>query len=401
MTGTTGFQAGVESNDSLMSYGIEAVWGTAPASQFQAIRYTSESLSGSKNRSRPGEINPTGEASAAVTQSESAAGAINYALSYGTYDDFMSIVLGADWQAPQVIVGVAADIALTNTSATSATLISTTAGKFTNIAAGQWIRLLGFTNAANNGFYRVATKVSALSLVLTSLVSTVTETPTGVLANVRASTLANGTQFKSVSLQQKLATGTMYLRYPGTFFTTWTLSSSVGQFVSGAFTALAQSESSSTTDQSTGAVLAAPSGKVHDSISGIGGVLYNDVAISAVVDTFSLNVTRTGAAAQYGIGSAASQGVTRGTLEVSGSLKVYFRDFTQYALFKSEAAGRISFITKDAAGNAYVITLQSATLMNPNVTVSGPGAAVMGTFTIEGNPQAAGGTIQIDRLPST
>lgn len=401
MTATTGYQAAVESTDTQLSYGVESVWGTAPSTQFQVLRYTGETLAGSKNRARPAEINANGEASSAVTQSESAAGAINFALSYGTYDDLISVVMGNDWQAAQSIAGVAGDIALTNTSATSATLISTTAGKFTNISAGQWIRLLGFTNAANNNLYYVATKVSALSLVLTTpFAATVTETPTGILAQVRASILTNGTQFKSLSVQQQLSS-VLFLRYPGLFITGMQLGASVGQFVSGSFTTVAQSESSATTNQSTGAVLAAPTGKVHDAVAGIGGVLFTEVKTGAVVDTFSLQITRDGSIAQYGLGSAAAQGMTRGTTTVTGSLKMYFKDFTQYALFKAETQQRIEFVTKDASGNAYVITLQSAAIMNPNVQASGPNQPLEATFTLEGNPASGGGTIQFDRLPST
>lgn len=398
MAATTGYQAAIESTDTQLSYAIELTWGTAPAVAFQAIRYTGETLAGTKNRARPTEINAIGEASSAVTQSEAAGGAINFALSYGTYDDFIAIVLANEWQALQSIAGVAGDIALTNTSATTATLISGTAGKFTNISQGQWIRLLGFTNAINNNIYYVATKVSALSLILTTpFGATVTETPTGTLAQVRASTLTNGTEFRSVSMQQKLSS-VMYLRYPGMFFNGMQLGASIGQFVSGSFTTIAQSETSATTDQSTGAILAAPSGKVHDAVAGIGGVLMSEALIAGVVDTFSLNIGRDGSTSQYGLGSAAAQGMTRGSTTVSGTLKMYFKTFTQYALFKAETQQRISFVTKDAAGNAYVITLLSAAIMNPGVEVTGPNQPVMATFQLEGNPQAAGGTIQIDRL---
>jgi hypothetical protein len=39
--------------------------------------------------------------------------------------------------------------------------------------------------------------------------------------------------------------------------------------------------------------------------------------------------------------------------------------------------------------------------MNPQIQVGGPGQPVYAVFQIEGNPQAAGGTIQIDRLAAT
>lgn len=400
MAATTGYQAGTEANATQLSYGIEAVYGTAPATTFQAIRYVSESLADTKTRARPSEINNAREVSAAVTTQESAAGAINYAFSYATFDDFISVALGNDWQAPVTLAGVAGDIALTNTSATTATLISTTSSKFANIAAGQWIRLLGFTNAANNGFYRVATKVSALSLILTSIVATVTETPAGTAAQVRASNVQNGTQFKSLYVQQKLSSS-LWLNYPGVYVSGWTLTGGIGQFLNGAFNILAQKEISATVDASTGGITAAPTGKVIDPINGVSSILWNEAPIAGTIDSFSLSFANTGAALEFGLGSTAAAGVLAGTMEGTGSLKMYFKDFTLYARFKAETAGTLEFVLKDSAGNAYVITLLNALLVNPQITAGGPGQAVFATFTIEGNPQAAGGTVMVDKLPAS
>jgi hypothetical protein len=300
----------------------------------------------------------------------------------------------------QVIAGVAGDIALTNVSGTSATLISTTAGKFTNIAAGQWIRLLGFTNAVNNAFYRVSSKVSAMSLVLTSLAATVTETPALTAAQVRAQTVQNGVSFKSLYIQQKLSPA-LWLNYPGAYVSTWTLTGGIGQFLSGAFSVLAQQEKSATADASTGGILPAPSGKVIDPINGFVGALWNDAPIAATVDSFSLSVANTGAAIEFGMGSSLAAGILTGTMEVTGSIKMYFKDFTLYSRFKAETAGVLEFIVKDSSGNAYVVTLLNALLLNANINAGGPGQAVWVTFTIEGNPQSTGGTIQVDKLPAS
>ena len=400
MAATTGYQAAPESNDAVLSYAVESAWGVTPAVAFQAIRFNSETLAGTKSRSRPSEINATGEESSNVTQSEAAGGAINFSLSYGTFDDLFSCALNADWGTAISLAGVAGDIALTNVSATVANLVSTTANKFQNIVQGQFIRLLGFTNAANNAIYKVATVTDTTHLVLTSYAATVTETPTGTLAQVRGGMLRNGTIFKSLAVEKKLSSA-MFLEYSGLAVTGMQLGGSVGQFFTGSFTVVAKSEVSATTTASTGAVLAAPTGRVHDTVAGVGAVLLNDVAADAVVDSISFNVTKTGAAAEYGIGSSTAQGMIRGTINASGSLKMYFKSFTDYALFKSETQQPISLITKDAAGNAYVITFRSAAIMNPNATLGGPNQPVMGTFTLEGNPASGGGTVQIDRLSAT
>lgn len=400
MPATTGYQAGFETDDLALSYLAESVWATTPAAQFQRIRLIGEALSGAKNRTRPPELVPNEEVAQAITTQETAGGTINFGLSYGTYDDFIAGALGADWQAPQAINGVAGDITITNLSATSATLSSVTANKFLNLFVGQWIRLLGFSNAANNAFFRVSAKASNQSVTLTSLAATVTETPSGTNAKVRGSTITNGTIFKSFSIQKQMGPS-VYFRYPGSVITGLTIGGEVGGFMTGQFNVLSQIETKATADWSTGAVLAAPTGSVNDTVPGFGGVYLNEVALSAGVSSFNLTLTRARAAAQYAMGNAAAAGMVRGALEVSGTLGMFFRSHAEYDLFKSEAAGRISAITRDQAGNAYVITLPTANLMNPQITAGETGTSVMARFTIEGNPAAAGGTVQFDRLPAT
>ncbi len=63
----TGYQAGIETTETTLSYVPEATWGTAPNSAFTALRITSESLSGSKARTRPNEITGTRRVSPSVT----------------------------------------------------------------------------------------------------------------------------------------------------------------------------------------------------------------------------------------------------------------------------------------------------------------------------------------------
>jgi hypothetical protein len=402
MAATSGYQAGTEANAAALSYGVEATWGTAPATMFQAIRFMSETLGQDKTRARPGEIPGNREVLAAVTTQQGASGGINFAFSYGTYDDLLSVLLGNDWGTAQTIAGVAGDITITNLTSTTATLSSTTANKFQNIALGQWIRTFGFTNAANNDFWRVTARASNVSMTLTKAntgAAPVTETPGTTLAQVRAQTIQNGKQFKSLYFQKKLAPA-LWLQYPGLFISGATLSGGVGQFLQGSFTTLAQQELSATADASTGGITAAPTGRVHDPVTGWRGAFIADAPIGATLQKFSLSIQNTGAAGEFGMGSPSMQGILQGSMEVTGTFDVFFRDFTLYAKYQAETSGAFEIITADAAGNAYAITVLNANIF-AKIPVAGPNQGVMASFTVEGNPQAGGGTIQIDKLPAT
>ena len=400
MVATVGYQAGVESNDVAVSYALEGTYGVLPAVPFQAVRLTAETLAGTKQRTRPGEILTTGEVAAAVTQQETASGNVNFALSYGTYDDLIAGAVKNDWGATVAVSSAAGDITLSAGGAgTQRTLTSATVGKFTGIPVGAWIRVAGFVQSAGNGFFRVQSN-TGLVLTFLNVLSTTAETPAGAAAQVRAGGMVNAKVFKSYHFQKALAPA-VFLRYPGSFVTNFTLAGGVGQFLSGTFTLMSQQEVAFTVDASTGTVLPAPGGRVHDSVGGFAGVYLDGQPIAAVVDSFTLDVTASGAKQEYAMGSAAAAGQIAGLLEAKGTLKVYFKDFALYTRFKSEALGALSFITRDPAGNAYAITLLSATIMNPKVNAGGPSMAVMATFDIEGNPLPTGGTIQIDRLPGS
>lgn len=402
MPATTGYQAGNEANQVQLSYGVESVWGTPPASTFQAIRLTSESLTSAKTRKAPSEIITTRENPQQVTTQVQASGTVNFALSFGTYDDVLSVLLGSDWQAAQAIAGVAGDITLTNVDATHATLSSTTASKFQNIAVGQFFRSLGFTNSANNDIWRCTAKADNQHVTGVKLTTgaPVTETPAGTAAQLRAQTIQNGTQFKSLFFQKRFSSA-LWLRYPGAYISSGSITGGTGSFLTGSFDILAQQEINQTTDASTGGVLAAPTGSVNNPVGAFKGVFLSETALTATVDSFTIKVDNTGAALEFGMGSASAAGILMGTLTVSGTLKMFFKDFTYYQRFINETQGALEFVSADNAGNAYVITLLNAALMNPQIVAGGPNQAVYATFTIEGDPQTTGGTIQIDKLPAT
>lgn len=399
MAATTGYAAGVEANNTEISYGTEATWATAPAATFQAIRYTSETLGPNKQRDRPSEISTSREAAGAVTVRAQAGGSIAFAMSYGTYDDMFSVAVGADWQAAQAINGVSGDLTITNLSATTATISSTTSNKFLAISVNQWLRTLGWTNAANNDIWRITAKASEQSMTATKATvgAPVTETPSGTAAKIRARMLRNGALFKSLYFQQKLSSS-LWLRYPGSFFPRVTLSGGVGQFLNGSFELLSQQEVKGTSDASTGGVLAAPTGRVHDPVPGFAGAFIDAAPIGSVLDSFSITIENQGAALAFGMGAEAAQGALPGTLVASGQFRIYFRDFTLYDRFVALTTGAFSVVTKDAAGNAYVITLPGSVLINPAIEAGGSGQPVMATFQVEGSP---GPFIQIDQLVAT
>nr|WP_314074426.1 phage tail tube protein [uncultured Roseococcus sp.] len=392
MTNVTGASAGAETTDVLLSCGLETVWGEPPATPLKDLRITGESLVGQKQRARFNEIQKKRQVSPSVTQQEAASGAINFNLSYGTFDDLFGAVLGNDWTTALAIDGAAADI---STAATGNKLTSTTTGKFTSIVVGQFIRLYGF--AANNGIYRVAAKTSAQDITLAGRVVT-NETPIGTNAKIRGSMLRNGDQVQSVFIQKTIASE--FFTYPGAVLTGMTLRGGVGQAFTGSFNGTAKEEDDPATDSSSGAHIPAPTGGFFDAVGSFGGVQLNDVAIDAVVQSVNLQLTREGAEMDYGMGSPSAQGARWGQLNPGGTIEMLFRNKAIWQLFKAETQRLISWTMRDPQGNAYAISLPAAVLMNGSPQAGGPNQTVRSTFTIEGAQDLASHCFQIDRFPA-
>lgn len=414
---TTGFNAGLDSSDVIVRYGEEVTWNTVPAVAFQEIRLTGESLSEQKTRTRPEEIKADGFVSHALTTQVQASGGINFALSYGTYDDMLSSLLNSSFSNDLAITSVATSGIITAHDGTGSTLanlggagFSTNGDLFNSVVAGQWIRVSGYTagNAATNGLYRVTAvdvandeiQVSQTAGNGANIVDGAAST--GSEVNIQGSYVRNGTEFRSFYIEKQLAAA-LFLFYGGSYISDGNLNAQVGGFMEGSFNFLCASESNGTSTASTGGPLAAPSGRVIDTVAGFQQLEVNDTAIAAVVQGINWTVTKNNARAQYGLGQADAQGMARGTIDVSGSMSVYFTNFDLYTLYKNETDQLVSFAALDDLGQGYIFTLPGVTLMNPQVVAGGPDTDIVSEFELEGNAGTGvydGVIMQIDKIPA-
>ncbi len=135
-----------------LRFAVESAFGTIPATPSpEVLRMTGESLSFAISKTSSNEIRSDRQVSDLVATSASASGAVNFELSYKEYDDMIEAALQGSWLGCNDTAVAAATITLTNT-------ITASAGTpFANIAAGQTVKFSGFTNAANNAPFVVAT----------------------------------------------------------------------------------------------------------------------------------------------------------------------------------------------------------------------------------------------------
>ncbi|MCG7357139.1 phage tail tube protein [Roseomonas mucosa] len=388
------YQAGVESTEVVLSYAAESTWKVAPSVPTRILRMTGESLAGTKTRNRPQEIESSRQASPAVTTARQAGGGINFALSSGTYDGLFPSLMGSDWTADLAITG-------TNIAAAAAgNQLTGPAGTFNAVQVKQWVRIEGdgAWPAANAGFFFVSAKASDGSSI-TLRGGTLVNAAAGPAVRVRGSMIRNGRDVKTLYFQKELRD--KWLRYPGCLVSGFTLNLGQGDFGSGSWTLIAadQFRPDTQADFGTGAQIAAPTGRIHDSVDGFKKALLDEVEFDSAITGVSLTVTREGAAQDYAMGSPESAGVRAGTLTASGTVRAFFRTWAQYENAEQEIATRFSFGSFDPDGAGYMFTLHSAVLVNPQFVAGARDSAVTAEYTLEGNPGADPNcTIQIDRF---
>lgn len=391
---STNYSAAIDTSDIKLAFADESVWGTAPASAFTQVRLTGESLSENKQRQRPQEIKPDGVVAHAITTQVGVEGALNFALSAGTFDKFIQGALNGTWGADVGISETTGDIVIADTNTITTTVLDLT----TKFVVGQWFHMDGWDTAGNNDWFRV---VSVSANTMDVYPSTLTaEVSTGDTIVIKSSRLVNATTVNTHFIEKQLATA-LFLQYAGAYVTQMQLNAQVGNFVEGSFNVMAKSEVKGTSTASTGLpYTSAPSGRVIDTVAGVANVVVDGAAISAPAQSLQLNLQKQGARSQFAIGSSSSQGLGRGTIDLSGTLSLYFKDFTMYDLYKNETDVNISFVLKDNTGKGYGITIPAATLMNPSIVAGGPDSDVMAEFQLEGNPDANGHILIIDRYVS-
>lgn len=421
---TTDYAAAIDSNDIEMAYIKEDTWGVTPTGNFQAIRLDSEGFSGSKSRTRPNEIDPAGQASAAITTKEESTGSIGFSVSAGTHNELIAASMGSVFTTAINFTSGAATCDISSGSdVTKTCTLNASDATFTDgadqVLVGQFIKVTGTGSSPYNFIGRVKT-VANTALTLDCCSGTVPASKAAAAmgaTTIKGSMLRNGTTFQSFSFEKLLSTNPgLYLCYAGSFPNNASLDVGVGDYLKGSLNFLNKSQVSATSSGSTGAYASPPTGTVIDSIKGIGtvwrgvdtGATSGAVApIAGVVQKLGIKWDREGAAAQYGIGSSAALGVRPGKVVVTGSMSTYFKNFDLYDQYIQEKGGPISFYALDgdvtiAGTKGYVITFCNATIMNPKVVAGGPGQDIMADFEIEGNPDISspslfgGKTVQID-----
>ncbi|QGH74821.1 hypothetical protein MAL1_00074 [Bacteriophage DSS3_MAL1] len=157
----------------------ETTWGTTPSSgATREVRLTSSSLSAEKETVISDELRADRMVSAITEVSAMSSGDINFEHSAGAQDEFLAAFLMGAWSRP-----MSRDFFKGQTISVTGTNEVTVAGKDVTgyIAGGRRIKLAGFVNAENNGYFSVSSVALSGSDTVVTLVENTLVAETGTV----------------------------------------------------------------------------------------------------------------------------------------------------------------------------------------------------------------------------
>lgn len=377
-----------------LSYLVETTWGQVPAAALTDLRFTSERLKQATNTTRSREIRSDRQIPDIIRTRIEAQGGFDFEMSYGAFDDLIAGAMMGDWSTP-------ANVSATDISSVSAdNSYNSTTTDFTtqNIAAGQWIKVAGFTNAANNGYARVSS-VTSNKIVVTGL--TLVNEAAGNSITIKGSMIRNGTTKTSFTLEKEFKDITEFVSYSGMRVSNFGITVSPENIVTGSFAFLGKSAVPASATVGTGANVAAPSNEVMNAIDNVTGIREGAAATSEDVTeiAFELDNNLRGRPA---VGVLGNTEIGLGTVGITGSFNVYFASRAIHEKYTNFTASDLSFRMADGAGNAYVVTLPSIKFNDSDVLAGGQDRDVLVNMSFEARRDpASDAMIQFDRFPAS
>lgn len=380
-----------------MRYIAESTYGMTPATPaFKPIRHTSTTLGLSKESLQSEEIRDDRQIADFRHGAYQVGGDMNIELSFASFDGLLEAVLLGTWTATKTT-------GAQSFSATVGTVVRSAGSFLTDgFAVNDVVINSGFTNAGNNGRFRISA-LTATVMTLTALegqTMVVEAAAAGRQVNSLRAILKAGTVRRSFTVERFfgdiLTIDKPYHRFTGVEFNTLALAISANAMITGTLGVLGQNMTTDTAIVA-GATYAAPT--TTSPLDSFTGTLNEAGTPIAVITEIQLNVEN-GLEARFVVGSKASIRPSIGRSNCSGQITAYFENSLLLDKFINETESNIVFELPDGAGNKYIFTLPRIKYNGGQPDVEGEGPITL-SMPFQALLNAATSTnIQIERVPA-
>lgn len=342
---------------SLMSlaYEEETTFGVAPETSADEIRYTSESLKQETSTTASQEIRADRQIPDVVRTGINAAGDINGEFSYGAYDYFFEkgFMADATWSTP--VTDVSADTGISVPTAADHFLGGD--DDFINYSAGEWILVSGFTNAANNGLFKIESIEHSSSPTVENdqlhvYATLVAESAGPSVSITQGATIKNGVLLKTMVIEKTFSDLTnKFERCLGMAINSISMNVTSDGIITNTFSFIGKSVESETSAMYT-PVTAAASNEVMNAIDHVSAVFEANAEYDITTFTWTLT-NNLGARLQVGTLGAIS--LRKGTIGLTGTVQAYFENETVIDKYLNFTSSSLALNFNDADSNKYVL----------------------------------------------
>lgn len=338
----------------------ETTWGETPVVGTPRFRrFTGESLAFALTKDTSKEINPSRQVSSLIPTKAEVSGGLSIELSLKEHDDFMESAMMDTWSFYGTN-GIST-AALASFSASTITFDSapTGADALTNLAVGQWFRIVDpgtALPATNKGIFQVQSR-TATSITVAGTPFTVDAV--SKLVRISSAKLTHGITRSSYSIEKYHPEANQYFVFRGMQVAKFGLRIESGSIVNGSIDFMGSTSANGGSTFMPGAATDAFTGDSLNAVTGVMSVLMDGTPIRTLMQTeiksfsFDFDNKLQGLEAVGFLGNA---DVMAGRIDLKGSLQVYFANGQLYNDFINSVAHSLTFVLKDPkTGEGYVL----------------------------------------------
>jgi hypothetical protein len=310
-------------------YVKESTFGTTPSTPVMKImRITGESLKMDTPTTISQEIEATGQISDVIRTSLMSSGDVNGELSLTTWDDWIQFALrSSGWSSPVTVAAATISASEVDNS------FNDSGSGFGSLQVGQWILAAGFSNAENNGLFKIATKPSSGKITVVNpangLGGLVNESAAAGRSITMGAQVVNGTTLSPMTIErQYLDVASDFVVFTGQVINTMTINVAKEALLTMAFSMMGRNERSYTQSRATalsGSQSAATTTDVLNAVDDVTAVLWGDYGNVTALDVTSINLTvNNNLRARTQVAYEGPKSMGSGQINVQGTLQTYY-----------------------------------------------------------------------------
>jgi len=332
----------------------ESAWGETPSTgnKMTDINFTSENLKQNTNTTRSNNITSSPNTKSIERVGVGVAGDIGVEMNFGGALDLMlaAMLRGTFTSDVNISGSTFAAVASGNT-------ITDSGNGLGGITVGQFIKVAGFTTAANNGFFRV-TAVAAGTITVEG--GTLVDESAGDSVTISGSFCVNGTTEHSFLAEIERNDITKYKYFTGLEFEQGNFQITPGSLVTGSFTTRGKQMFTASATQGDGSPTGAVVTRSMNSVDNIQNVFKDAAASTLDITNFTFNINQN-MRDKPAIGNLTTTGIGAGTIVGTVTLEAYLEDYTLLEEYLNFTTGKLALAIQDNLGNAYVFDFPTAT----------------------------------------